>query len=99
MSEIETSKTPLLDTVDSPDDLRRLPVKQLRQLADELRNEMVEAVSVTGGHLGAGLGVVELWPAPNGSYSLSDRLVKPDRPPPWRSVRIRLRRPVRILCG
>ena len=37
--------------------------------------------------------------APNGSYSLSLRLVKPDRPPPWRSVLMRSRRPVRILCG
>jgi 1-deoxy-D-xylulose-5-phosphate synthase len=60
LSEIETSRTPLLDTVGSPDDLRQMPEKQLRQLADELRSEMVEAVSVTGGHLGAGLGVVEL---------------------------------------
>ena len=54
------SKTPLLDTIDSPDGLRQLDEKQLRQLADELRGEMVDAVSVTGGHLGAGLGVVEL---------------------------------------
>ncbi|GJE78660.1 hypothetical protein BGCPKDLD_5282 [Methylorubrum suomiense] len=42
---------------------------------------------------------VEEWAAPNGSYSLSERLVKPDRPPPWRRVRMRSRRPVRILCG
>ena len=42
---------------------------------------------------------VLLCPAPNGSYSLSARLVNPDSPPPWRSVRIRSRRPVRILCG
>src|SRR5437588_10528536 len=42
---------------------------------------------------------VELCAAPNGSYSLSDRLVKPDRPPPWRIVRMRSRRPVRILWG
>jgi len=60
LTENETSKTPLLDTIDQPDDLRQVPEKQLRQLADELRHEMVEAVSVTGGHLGAGLGVVEL---------------------------------------
>jgi 1-deoxy-D-xylulose-5-phosphate synthase len=52
--------TPLLDTVHLPADLRALPVDQLRQLADELRAEMIDAVSVTGGHLGAGLGVVEL---------------------------------------
>ncbi len=52
--------TPLLDTVDTPADLRRLDVADLRQVADELRAELVDAVSVTGGHLGAGLGVVEL---------------------------------------
>jgi 1-deoxy-D-xylulose-5-phosphate synthase len=52
--------TPLLDTIVTPEDLRRLPEAKLRQVADELRTEMVDAVSVTGGHLGAGLGVVEL---------------------------------------
>jgi len=52
--------TPLLDEVTSPADLRRLPERALRQLADELRAETIDAVSVTGGHLGAGLGVVEL---------------------------------------
>jgi 1-deoxy-D-xylulose-5-phosphate synthase len=50
----------LLDTIDSPADLRRLPEKDLRQVADELRAETISAVAVTGGHLGAGLGVVEL---------------------------------------
>ena len=54
------SKTPLLDRVKTPADLRSLPEKDLRQLADELRQETIDAVSVTGGHLGAGLGVVEL---------------------------------------
>jgi len=54
------SKTPLLDTVKIPADLRRLEPSQLRQLADELRQETIDAVSITGGHLGAGLGVVEL---------------------------------------
>src|SRR3954467_11176606 len=54
------STTPLLDTVDVPADFRRLRPDQLRQLADELRQETISAVSVTGGHLGAGLGVVEL---------------------------------------
>src|SRR4051812_36656256 len=54
------STTPLLDTVDVPADIRRLRPDQLRQLADELRQETISAVSVTGGHLGAGLGVVEL---------------------------------------
>jgi 1-deoxy-D-xylulose-5-phosphate synthase len=53
-------KTPLLDTVALPADLRKLPEDQLRQLADEVRQEMIDAVSNTGGHLGAGLGVVEL---------------------------------------
>ncbi len=53
-------KTPLLDTVKSPADTRGLSIPELRQLADELRAETIDAVSVTGGHLGAGLGVVEL---------------------------------------
>src|SRR3712207_558662 len=53
-------QTPLLDTVRYPEDLRQLKSEQLRQLADELRAETISAVSVTGGHLGAGLGVVEL---------------------------------------
>jgi 1-deoxy-D-xylulose-5-phosphate synthase len=52
--------TPLLDTVASPADTRNFTLSQLRQLADELRVETIDAVSVTGGHLGAGLGVVEL---------------------------------------
>ncbi len=52
--------TPLLDTIDVPADIRRLKAEQLHQLADELRQETISAVSVTGGHLGAGLGVVEL---------------------------------------
>jgi 1-deoxy-D-xylulose-5-phosphate synthase len=56
----QPSKTPLLDTIDVPEDLRRIPEADLRQLADELRQETIDAVSVTGGHLGAGLGVVEL---------------------------------------
>src|SRR5947199_3577541 len=52
--------TPLLDCVATPDDLRKLPESDLPQLAAELRQETIDAVSVTGGHLGAGLGVVEL---------------------------------------
>src|ERR1700710_980713 len=52
--------TPLLDTVKTPADTRSMTVQQLPQLADELRAETIDAVSVTGGHLGAGLGVVEL---------------------------------------
>ncbi|WJY19706.1 1-deoxy-D-xylulose-5-phosphate synthase [Alteriqipengyuania flavescens] len=55
--------TPLLDTVDTPEDLRKLKPEQLRQLADELRAEMIDAVGSTGGHLGSGLGVVELTTA------------------------------------
>src|SRR5215475_1101733 len=55
-----TPATPLLDTIATPEDVRRLPDSQLRQLADELRAETIQAVAVTGGHLGAGLGVVEL---------------------------------------
>jgi 1-deoxy-D-xylulose-5-phosphate synthase len=55
-----TSATPLLDRARTPDGVRKLPLNDLRQLADELRAETVDAVSVTGGHLGAGLGVVEL---------------------------------------
>jgi 1-deoxy-D-xylulose-5-phosphate synthase len=54
------ASTPLLDTIALPEDLRRLPPEQLRQVADELRLATIEAVSVTGGHFGAGLGVVEL---------------------------------------
>jgi 1-deoxy-D-xylulose-5-phosphate synthase len=57
---ITATPTPLLDTIRTPADLRRLPEKDLRQLADELRIETISAVAVTGGHLGAGLGVVEL---------------------------------------
>ena len=52
--------TPLLDRVSTPADLKRRSDRELRQLADELRAETISAVSVTGGHLGAGLGVVEL---------------------------------------
>ena len=53
-------ETPHLDRVKSPEDLRNLSVKELKKVAEELRAETVDAVSVTGGHLGAGLGVVEL---------------------------------------
>ena len=56
-------QTPLLDTIATPADLRRLQADQLRQLADELRMETIAAVGVTGGHLGSGLGVVELTTA------------------------------------
>ncbi len=53
-------RTPLLDEITTPEDLRQLEPMRLRQLADELRSETIDAVSTTGGHLGAGLGVVEL---------------------------------------
>jgi len=55
-----SSKTPLLDQIHTPADLRTFSEKNLHQIADELRRETIDAVSVTGGHLGAGLGVVEL---------------------------------------
>jgi len=56
----EPSKTPLLDQIRTPEDLRRFEPDRLRQIADELRQDLINAVSQTGGHLGAGLGVVEL---------------------------------------
>ncbi|MGQ9366024.1 1-deoxy-D-xylulose-5-phosphate synthase [Azospirillum sp. A39] len=71
-----TGKTPLLDRVRVPADLRALKPEQLRQLADELRTETVDAVSVTGGHLGAGLGVVELTVALHYVFETpADRLI------------------------
>src|SRR3978361_1957613 len=60
---IPNTKTPLLDQVDLPADLRKLEKHQLRQFADELRTDLIDIVSVTGGHFGAGLGVVELTTA------------------------------------
>jgi 1-deoxy-D-xylulose-5-phosphate synthase len=60
---IPNTKTPLLDQVDLPSDLRKLPKSRLRQFADELRTDLIDIVSVTGGHFGAGLGVVELTTA------------------------------------
>ena len=53
-------KTPLLDGIKTPADVRRLDKSELKTLADELRAETIDTVSVTGGHLGAGLGVIEL---------------------------------------
>ena len=70
------TKTPLLDSINTPDDLRRLPEKDLVQVAAELRQEMIDAVSVTGGHLGAGLGVVELTVALHHVFNTpDDRLI------------------------
>jgi 1-deoxy-D-xylulose-5-phosphate synthase len=56
----EPSKTPLLDQIRTPEDLRKFEPDRLQQIADELRQDLINAVSKTGGHLGAGLGVVEL---------------------------------------
>jgi 1-deoxy-D-xylulose-5-phosphate synthase len=56
----EPTKTPLLDQIRTPEDLRRFEPARLREIADELRHDLINAVSKTGGHLGAGLGVVEL---------------------------------------
>ena len=68
--------TPLLDTVGTPSDLRKLKPEQLPQLAEELRAETISAVSVTGGHLGAGLGVVELTTAIHYVFNTpEDRLI------------------------
>jgi 1-deoxy-D-xylulose-5-phosphate synthase len=70
------SKSPLLDRVKTPSDLRKLDPSQLRQLADELRQETIDAVAVTGGHLGAGLGVIELTVALHYVFDTpNDRLV------------------------
>ena len=72
----DVSETPLLDTVHTPADLRALPAAKLRQLADELRAETIAAVGVTGGHLGSGLGVVELTVAIHYVFDTpGDRLV------------------------
>ena len=70
------SKTPLLDSVSIPADIRGFSPEQLRQLADELRAEVIDTVSVTGGHLGAGLGVVELTVALHHVFDTpNDRLI------------------------
>ncbi len=68
----KTSKTPLLDTIVTPADLRNYPESDLRQIADELRAETIDAVSITGGHLGAGLGVVELTVALHHVFNTPD---------------------------
>jgi 1-deoxy-D-xylulose-5-phosphate synthase len=72
----QASKTPLLDQVEVPADLRALPESELPRLAAELRTEMIDAVAVTGGHLGAGLGVVELTVALHYVFDTpNDRLI------------------------
>ena len=75
-------QTPLLDRVQFPADLRNFSPEQLRQLADELRAETIDAVSVTGGHLGASLGVVELTVAIHAIFDTPhDRLLWDVGPP------------------
>ncbi|MGL5446508.1 MAG: 1-deoxy-D-xylulose-5-phosphate synthase [Rhabdaerophilum sp.] len=72
----QRTATPLLDQIVTPADLRNLPESDLRQVADELRAETIDAVSVTGGHLGAGLGVVELTVALHHVFNTpDDRLI------------------------
>ena len=73
------SDTPLLDTIKTPEDLRKLRPEQMRQVADELRQETISAVSVTGGHFGAGLGVIELTTAIHYVFNTpQDRLIGTD---------------------
>ena len=69
------SMTPLLDTIHNPADTRTLSEDQLRQLADELRAETIDAVAQTGGHLGAGLGVVELTVALHHVFETPDDIL------------------------
>ena len=72
----EKPQTPLLDTIAAPSDMKALSREQLHQLADELRAEIIDAVSVTGGHLGAGLGVIELTVALHAVFDTpNDRLI------------------------
>ena len=71
-----TSSTPLLDQIKTPADLRRLEPRQLRDVAEELRRETISAASVTGGHFGAGLGVIELTVALHYVFNTpEDRLI------------------------
>jgi 1-deoxy-D-xylulose-5-phosphate synthase len=73
---LEASKTPLLDRIHLPGDMKNLSAEQLRQLAEELRQETIDAVAKTGGHLGAGLGVVELTVALHYVFDTpTDRLI------------------------
>jgi 1-deoxy-D-xylulose-5-phosphate synthase len=76
LPEALTSKTPLLDRVRLPSDLKNLSAEQLKQVADELRIETIDAVAKTGGHLGAGLGVIELTVALHYVFDTpADRLI------------------------
>jgi 1-deoxy-D-xylulose-5-phosphate synthase len=72
----EVSKTPLLDRIHLPHDMKNLSAEDLKQLADELRYETIDAVAKTGGHLGAGLGVVELTVALHAVFDTpTDKLI------------------------
>jgi 1-deoxy-D-xylulose-5-phosphate synthase len=72
----QPSKTPLLDQIRTPEDMRRFEPSHLRQIADELRDDLINTVSQTGGHLGAGLGVVELTVALHYIFDTpNDRLI------------------------
>jgi 1-deoxy-D-xylulose-5-phosphate synthase len=72
----QPSKTPLLDQIRTPEELRRFEPDRLRQIADELREDLINAVAQTGGHLGAGLGVVELTVALHYVFDTpNDRLI------------------------
>ncbi len=76
MTLIERPDTPLLDSLEKPGDLHGRSYEELHQIADEVRAEMVSAVSVTGGHLGAGLGVVELTVALHAVFNTpQDRVI------------------------
>jgi 1-deoxy-D-xylulose-5-phosphate synthase len=68
-------ETPLLDRIKFPSDLRKFPEDNLRQIADELRAELVDVVSETGGHLGASLGVVELTVAIHHVFNTPDDIL------------------------
>ena len=68
-------RTPLLDTIHSPADTRTLSIPDLKVLANEVRAETIDAVSVTGGHLGAGLGVVELTVALHHVYDTPEDIL------------------------
>ena len=73
---MDKPSTPHLDKVGSPADLKAMSRDELRLVADELRAEVIDAVSVTGGHLGAGLGVVELTVAIHATFDTpDDRLI------------------------
>ena len=76
LTELNRPLTPLLDRVKSPADLKTMSDAELHALADEVRAETISAVSVTGGHLGAGLGVVELATALHAVFDTpKDRLI------------------------